>query len=134
MIINEIMADPSPVVGLPNAEWIELKNTSTSPVNLQGWRIADQTGVSGPMPAFILKPDSLIIICTSSAASLLSIYGPCITVSSFPSLDNDGDLEYVVNNINEEAYLYENRLYNQKDDAAPNHYLRINLSEKIKAF
>ena len=86
------MADPSPVTGLPNTEWIELKNRSTSPINLQGWRIADQTGVSGPMPAFLLKQDSLVIICTSSAASLLSIYGNCLIVSSFPSLDNDGDL------------------------------------------
>lgn len=92
VIINEIMADPSPVVALPNVEWIELKNSSTVPINLQGWRIADQTGVSGPMPAFTLKPDSLLIICTSSATSLLSVYGTCINVSSFPSLDNDGDL------------------------------------------
>jgi hypothetical protein len=92
VIINEIMADPTPVVGLPNVEWIELKNRSAGPVNLQGWRIADQTAVSGPMPAFILKPDSLVIICTSSATSLLSVYGACLAVSSFPSLDNDGDL------------------------------------------
>lgn len=92
VIINEVMADPSPVVGLPNVEWIELKNRSTTPVNLQGWRIADQTGVSGPMPSYLLKPDSLVIVCTSSAASLLSMYGSCIVVSSFPSLDNDGDL------------------------------------------
>jgi hypothetical protein len=92
VIINEIMADPTPVVGLPNVEWIELKNRSSVPVNLQGWRITDQTGVSGPMPAFILKPDSLVIICTSSAISLLSVYGTCLAVSSFPSLDNDGDL------------------------------------------
>src|SRR3982751_1227679 len=92
VIINEIMADPTPVVGLPNVEWIELNNRSAGPVNLQGWRIADQTAVSGPMPAFILKPDSLVIICTSSATSLLSVYGACLAVSSFPSLDNDGDL------------------------------------------
>lgn len=90
--INEIMADPSPVVALPNVEWVELKNRSAIPVNLQGWRIADQTGVSGPMPAFVLKPDSLVIICTSSGASQLSVYGTCLTITSFPSLDNDGDL------------------------------------------
>src|SRR5689334_22907648 len=92
VIINEIMADPSPVVGLPNTEWIELKNRSTTPINLQGWRVADQTGVSAPMPGFNLKPDSLVIICTSSASSLLSAYGQCLTVSSFPSLDNEGDM------------------------------------------
>jgi hypothetical protein len=92
VIINEIMADPSPVVSLPNFEWIEIKNVSATPINLQGWRIADQTGVSGPMPSFILKPDSLLIICQSSAISHLSIHGSCIPVTSFPSLDNERDL------------------------------------------
>jgi hypothetical protein len=92
VIINEIMADPSPVVSLPNIEWIELKNVSATPINLQGWRIADQTSVSGPMPSFILKPDSLLIICPSSDISQLSIHGSCIPVTSFPSLDNERDL------------------------------------------
>jgi hypothetical protein len=86
------MADPSPVVSLPNFEWIEIKNVSATPINLQEWRIADQTGVSGPMPSFILKPDSLLIICPSSAISQLSIHGSCIPVTSFPSLDNERDL------------------------------------------
>ncbi len=89
------MADPSPVVGLPNYEWIELKNISVTPVNLSGWRVADPASQSGPMPTFILKPDSLVIICSSSAAASISAYGTCITVSSFPSLDNGGDLLFL---------------------------------------
>ena len=32
----------------------------------------------------------------------------------FADLDNDGDLDYVTNNINEEAFIFENTLY-QKD-------------------
>ncbi|MGZ8516757.1 MAG: lamin tail domain-containing protein, partial [Chitinophagaceae bacterium] len=40
VVIDEIMADPTPQIGLPNNEWLELKNTSSSAVNLQGWRIA----------------------------------------------------------------------------------------------
>ena len=37
VVIDEIMADPSPQVGLPANEWIELRNISSLPVNLQGW-------------------------------------------------------------------------------------------------
>ncbi len=91
VVIDEIMADPTPQVGLPNNEWIELRNTSALAINLQGFRLADATGQSGAMPAYILKPDSFIIVCTSSALAAMSVFGPTISVTSFPSLDNNGD-------------------------------------------
>lgn len=95
VVIDEIMADPSPQVGLPNNEWIELKNTTSSSVNLQNWRIGDATGQSGPMPNFILLPDSFVIVCTSSAVAAMSAFGTTISVTSFPSLDNDGDQLFI---------------------------------------
>jgi Lamin Tail Domain/CHU_C Type IX secretion signal domain len=91
IIIDELMADPTPQVGLPNNEWIELKNISAAPVNLQNWRIGDATSQSGPMPNFILQPDSFVIVCTGGAVAALSLFGTTIAVTSFPSLDNDGD-------------------------------------------
>ena len=95
VVISEIMADPSPSAGLPNSEWIELTNVSASPFNLEGWRIADASGQSGAMPNYILQPDSMVIICTNSAAPALSLFGAVLPVTSFPSLDNDGELVYV---------------------------------------
>jgi hypothetical protein len=92
VVLTEIMADPSPMIGLPNYEWIELTNTSATTINLQQWRIADASSVSGPMPLFLLKPDSSVIVCSNSAFTALSAFGNCIAVSSFPSLDNDNDL------------------------------------------
>lgn len=95
IVIDEIMADPSPQVSLPANEWIELKNTGSSPVNLQGWRIGDVNGQSGPMPDFILEPGSFVIICTGSAVATMSTFGNTISVTSFPSLDNDGETLYL---------------------------------------
>ena len=92
VLITEIMADPTPVVGLPAVEWIEIQNHSTVTWQVQGWRIADATGQSGPMPAFLLKPDSILIICSSGSLAALSAYGTAVSVTSFPSLDNAGDL------------------------------------------
>jgi len=91
VVIDEIMSDPTPQVGLPNNEWIELKNTSSSPINLQGWTIGDLTGTSGPMPSYVLQPDSFVIVCTGSAVAAMSAFGHTISVTSFPSLDNTGD-------------------------------------------
>lgn len=92
ILIHEIMADPSPVVGLPNYEWIELKNVSGHAISLQGFRIADAAAQSGPFPAFTLQPDSMVILCSSTAVNTMRVFGAVLPVSSFPSLDNDGDL------------------------------------------
>lgn len=98
VVIDEIMADQTPQVSLPSNEWIELKNVSSNPINLLNWRIGDATGQSGPMPSFILQPDSFVIICTGSAVAAMQLYGRVISVTSFPSLDNDGDLIYLKSN------------------------------------
>ena len=49
--------------------------------------------------------------------------------AAFGDLDNDGDLDYVVNNINDEVFVYENKLYQpeQKPNKAQNNFLRIRL-------
>jgi len=51
--------------------------------------------------------------------------------AAFADLDNDGDLDYVVNNINDKAFVYENTLYRsgqQKTDST-NNFLRIKLTD-----
>src|SRR6186713_3582641 len=98
VVIDEIMADQTPQIGLPSNEWVELKNVSSNPINLQNWRIGDATGQSGPMPSFVLQPDSFVIVCTGSAVAAMQVYGRVISVTNFPSLDNDGDELYLKSN------------------------------------
>ena len=117
VVINEIMADPSPVVSLPNNEWIELKNTTGFTINLLGWRIADDAGTSGPLPNYFLRADSFVIVCTASAAASLSAYGPTLSVTSFPSLNDAGENLTLLNangiaihNVNYNIAWYQNEL------------------------
>lgn len=91
IVIDEIMADPTPQLGLPNNEWIELRNTSAVAINLLGFRLVDLSGQSGPMPSYLLRPDSFVIVATGSAVTAMTAFGPTISVTSFPSLDNNGE-------------------------------------------
>lgn len=49
--------------------------------------------------------------------------------AAFADLDNDGDLDYVVNNINDIAFVYENTLYHADRKPLPekNNFIRIKL-------
>jgi hypothetical protein len=120
IVIDEIMADPSPPTGLPNNEWIELKNSSRAAINLSGWRIGDGSGLSGPMRDFILQPDSCVIICPASAVTSLSVFGHTIAVTSFPSLDNEGEMIFLkdangmtIHAVDYSTSWYRNELKNQ---------------------
>lgn len=95
LVIVEVMADPAPSMGLPANEWIEVKNVSSLPVNIHQYRIGDANGVSGILPFLIIEPDSLLIICATSAVATMSTFGRTAGVSSFPAIDNDGDLLFI---------------------------------------
>lgn len=98
VVITEIMSDPAPQVGLPNFEWMEIRNTTSLPINLQNWRVGDGSGISGTLPNFLLQPDSSAIICGTTAAATMQQYGRTFGVTSFPSLDNDGEFIFIKNN------------------------------------
>src|SRR6185436_8965018 len=89
VVIDEIMGDPLPIVGLPNSEFIELKNISANAFDLLHWKITDGSTTATIAVNYQLKPDSFVIICPSSAASAFSAIGTTIGVSNFPSINND---------------------------------------------
>jgi Lamin Tail Domain/CHU_C Type IX secretion signal domain/Bacterial Ig-like domain len=95
IVISEIMADPTPVVGLPTNEWLELKNTTTFDINLQNYKLGKPTGESGAMPNYILPAGAQVIVSTGSAVAAMTPFGATIAVTSFPSLNNDADNIYL---------------------------------------
>ncbi|MEP6673592.1 MAG: lamin tail domain-containing protein [Ferruginibacter sp.] len=116
IVIDELMVDPAPQIGLPNNEWVELKNISTVAFNLAGWRVGDAAGQSGAMPSYILKPDSFVIVCSSGSVAAMNAFGPTISVTSFPSLDNDADIIFLRSpqNIIIHAVGYNSAWYNNE--------------------
>jgi Lamin Tail Domain/CHU_C Type IX secretion signal domain/Bacterial Ig-like domain len=90
VLINEIMADPSPVVGLPNTEFVELYNRSSSNFDLNGWTLTDGSSTAS-IGNYILPAGGYLIICSNADTALFTPFGPRIGVASFPSLNNAGD-------------------------------------------
>ncbi|HTF04508.1 MAG TPA: lamin tail domain-containing protein [Bacteroidia bacterium] len=90
VVINEIMADPSPVVGLPGAEFVELYNRSASNFDITGWKFGDGS-TTGTIGSFILSAGSYVIVCANADTALFSPFGDVVGISSFPSLNNAGD-------------------------------------------
>jgi hypothetical protein len=90
MVIDEIMADPTPVVGLPGVEFLELKNTSGRTISVSGWKLTTSTSTSGAFPVYNLPADSFLVICSASNAAAFASYGKVLAIPSFPALDNDG--------------------------------------------
>ncbi len=88
VLINEIMADPSPVVGLPNVEYLEIYNSSDAQIDLSHWIL--QIGDSEKeFPNHSIPSKGFLILCKQSNMELLSSYGECVGFSSF-SLTNSG--------------------------------------------
>jgi len=89
VIIHEILPDPSPPAGLPEAEYVELYNRSGHVLSLQGWRLQGSTQ-GAVLPAMLLPPDSFVILCSPSHATALSRHGAVLPLPGFPSLPNEG--------------------------------------------
>lgn len=87
VIITEFMADPTPAIGLPELEFIEIHNKSTKIFDLTGWKIGDASA-DGTITAGWILPGEYKILCATSS---LTSYPSGFAVTSFPSLNNAGD-------------------------------------------
>ncbi|MCB0791188.1 MAG: lamin tail domain-containing protein [Flavobacteriales bacterium] len=91
VVINEIMADPTPQVGLPDAEFVEVFNTTSDRTfDLGGWTITDGSTI-GTLPSVTLGPGAFAILTDDANAALFTGFGTVVSIPTFPSLNNDGD-------------------------------------------
>lgn len=91
LLITEIMADPSPVAGLPEAEYIELYNPTDNIIDLSGITLNDEQA-KATFPPAVLMPKSYVIISSKTDAIFFSPMNPTIGLNSFPSLNSEGDI------------------------------------------
>lgn len=91
VVINEIMADPNPVVNdLPEEEYLELHNASDKYIQLQNWELVNTSTVRN-LPEHLLEPDAHVILCHESVVAQFEPFGDVIGISSFVALANTAD-------------------------------------------
>lgn len=87
--INEIMADESPSMGQPLAEYVELYNTTGKTFQLQGYRICNDNSC-GTIQNATLGAYGYLVITTTGGLGLFPDVNS-INATSFPGLKNAGD-------------------------------------------
>ena len=87
IIINEFFADESPIIGLPEVEYVELYNRSNKYFNLNDWKLIDNNSTGTIQDVWLLPGEYLILVPTSG----LPDYPQGINVTSWASLNNGED-------------------------------------------
>ena len=91
IVINEILADPSPIVALPNCEFIELRNCSKENINLNKWKLSNGNTTATIGINYNIQPDSLVVLCAKSNVIFFNSLNNVIGLTSFPTLGNEED-------------------------------------------
>jgi hypothetical protein len=91
IIISEIMADPSPTVGLPDAEYLELYNRGESTVSLEGYTLTfgnKQKTLSG----LSMEPGEFVIVCDADDEHKFTPVAQTLPVQHMPAILNSGQV------------------------------------------
>ncbi len=85
--LNELMADPTPPVGLPTAEYVEIFNTTPWAIPLAGWQLSDPARTA-TLTEDTIAPSAFLIL---TASPDLFSTAPVMGLQGFPSLNNNND-------------------------------------------
>ncbi|MFZ1331224.1 MAG: lamin tail domain-containing protein, partial [Flavobacteriales bacterium] len=98
VVINEIFADPSPPVGMPEVEFIELYNATTNKTfDLDGWTFSDG-GTPVTLPAYTLLPGEYVLLIAAANLPVYATVPNKIGTTSLPALNNEGDALVLTDN------------------------------------
>jgi len=87
IIITEIMADPTPKVGLPEAEYVEIYNKSDKYIDIAGFTLSGKQIASSRT---IIYPKQYAILCDEDDQGHFVSYGDVIGINGWSSLTNSG--------------------------------------------
>ncbi len=118
VVFNELMADPSPPVGMPEVEFVELYNASALAFDLLDWTFVNSS-TAKILPSHILASGDFVLLCDEDNAEQLQSFGPVIGLSSFTALANTGDSLTLLNSGGQiiDIVVYKDTWYGDADKA-----------------
>ncbi len=115
VVISEIMSDPSPSVGLPDCEYVELQSRLPFPVNLHGWTLLIGNSAK-TLPYYQLKGRERVLVLAQSdtvkyPAITNKVGVPTLSITNagqqLTLLDDSG---HVIHCVNFSSLWHRNRL------------------------
>ncbi|HZV69063.1 MAG TPA: Ig-like domain-containing protein [Saprospiraceae bacterium] len=100
LLITEIMADPTPIIGLPDAEYLEIYNASHEVFNLGDNSIRVGT-TEKVLPDSLIHPGEYVILTDDANIASLSAFGRVIAMESMSTLTNSGTSLTLINTSGE---------------------------------
>ena len=95
VVFNEILADPTPVVALPEVEFIELYNASDEAYDLAGWQLVNTT-TPKVLTSYALAPGAFVVLCDDDNVGQFT---NALGIASFSALTNDSDSLTLLDNL-----------------------------------
>ena len=119
LIINELFPDPSPTIGLPDAEYIELFNLKNFSMSLEGYTLADENSVI-TLPKITISENGYVILYNKADKELFQSVPNSYGVEGMPTLNNSSDVIVIKNRYSQliDSINYTNLFY--KNDIKKN--------------
>jgi hypothetical protein len=112
IVINEFFADPTPSIGLPKHEYIELYNRTNKAISLTDWSITMGTSQK-QFPSSIIEADSFVILIKDA---VMDSFPSNISKIGFPSISlTNGGADIILKDNNGKvinAISYTEKWYN----------------------
>lgn len=93
--ISELLPDPTPVVGLPEQEFVEIYNNTNASINLNRW-ILGKASSETRLPNIELAAGEYLILCPTSSVTAFQAFGRTIGLSPWPALTNAGETIFLL--------------------------------------
>lgn len=116
VVFNEIFPDPTPSVGLPEVEYLELFNASDNFFDLDGWVLVNSS-TEKILTEKEIPPGAHVILCDAEDQAAFEPFGDVLGVVGFSALSNGGDSLTLRNASNDiiDIVVYDDSWYNDPD-------------------
>ncbi|MFT4751147.1 MAG: hypothetical protein ACJATN_001121 [Neolewinella sp.] len=116
VLINEFMADPNPVVGLPNQEYLELHNPTDTVVDLAGLQVASGGSPATFSEGSLLAANSYVVVTKADEAEGFRTLGATVIELNLPTFSNAADeISLTFQGQNIQTVNYTDDWYNDAD-------------------